>query len=344
MRFAKAYLAKGGSLEKVKSLLYDGKYPADTVIKTNLEFVSGNWENINTCDLWEERRGDFFYTRMVQRRAMIEGAAFAKQLGDAGAGEWYVKQAEKLSKALEVHWSENRGFIVSGYEGNNLQPIRSGLDIATILAVIQSDTGDSLTFSLTDDRVLATLKPLVESFRAIYRINAITQDDQGRPLGLAIGRYFEDSYDGVRNSRGMSFPLLLPVSKSTSLTQTWIGNPWYLTTAAVAEYLYKVSSAFKAKGVIPVTQRSVSFFRDILGLTQVFPGAVYTRGDAMYDSIHTQLKAVGDSYIRRIMFHSRSGRLPEEYTRDEGKERGAKDLTWSYAAIWTAADARAQLA
>lgn len=51
MRFAKAYLAKGGSLDKVRSLLYDSKFPADTVIKTNLEYVSGNWENSNTCDL-----------------------------------------------------------------------------------------------------------------------------------------------------------------------------------------------------------------------------------------------------------------------------------------------------
>lgn len=136
---------------------------------------------------------------------MVEGAAFARQMGDVGAADWYEKQVLSLSKALDIHWSENRGFIVSGYEGNSLQPIRSGLDIATILAVIQSDTGDSLTFSLTDDRVLATVKPLIESFRPVYRINSITQDEEGRPLGLAIGRYFEDSYDGVRNSRGMVF-------------------------------------------------------------------------------------------------------------------------------------------
>ncbi len=122
-----------------------------------------------------------------------------------------------------------------------------------------------------------------------------------------------------------------------------IGNPWYLTTAAVAEYLYKVSAAYKAKGVIPVTQRSLSFFRDVLSLSQVYPGAVYTTDDPMYAAIQSQLKAVGDSYLRRVKFHSRSGRVPEEYTRDEGKERGAKDLTWSYAAIWTAAEARAQL-
>jgi glucoamylase len=139
---------------------------------------------------------------------MIEGAAFAAKMGDAGAAEWYTKQAGRLSKALDLHWSEERGFIVSGYEGNSLRPIRSGLDIATILAVIQSDTGDSISFSMTDDRVLASLKPLLDSFRSIYRINSITQDDAGRPLGLAIGRYSEDTYDGVSNSRGRVFASL----------------------------------------------------------------------------------------------------------------------------------------
>ena len=60
----------------------------------------------------------------------------------------------------------------------------------------------------------------------------------------------------------------------------------------------------------------------------------------MYDLIHDQLLLVGDSYLRRIMFHSHNGRLPEEFTRDDGFERGAKDLTWSYAALLTAAEAR----
>lgn len=248
---------------------------------------------------------------------MIEGSAFATELGDRGAGDWYTKQANAITASLERHWSNDRGFVISGFENDNI--IRSGLDISVILAVLHSDVGDNLTFNMIDDRVLATVHPLVESFRPIYKINAITQDNEGRPLGLAVGRYQEDTYDGVNNSRG---------------------NPWYLATSAIAEYVYKVSSAFKKKGVIPVTKRSMSFFKDFLGLSSVYPGAVYTEGDEQYNAIHEALLNTGDAYMRRIMFHSHAGRLPEEYTREEGQERGAKDLTWSYAAVLTAAAAR----
>ena len=248
---------------------------------------------------------------------MVEGSAFANELGDRGAGEWYTKQANAITASLERHWSNDRGFIISGYENDNI--IRSGLDISVILAVLHSDLGDNLTFNMIDDRVLASVHPLVESFRSIYKINSMTQDKKGRPLGLAIGRYQEDTYDGVYNSRG---------------------NPWYLATAAIAEYCYKVSLSFKKKGIVPVTQRSLSFFKDFLGLSSVYPGAVYAEGDDQYNAIHEALLNTGDSYLRRVMIHSRAGRLPEEYTRDEGNERGAKDLTWSYAAVLTAAEAR----
>jgi glucoamylase len=51
IRFAKAYLQKGGSLQKVKEQLYDGRYPSSSVIKVNLEFVANKWQETNTCDL-----------------------------------------------------------------------------------------------------------------------------------------------------------------------------------------------------------------------------------------------------------------------------------------------------
>lgn len=139
---------------------------------------------------------------------MVEGASLAKELGDAGAAQWYMYQAGNISLTLDNHWSESKGFIISGYEGNN-NPIRSGLDISVILAVIQTDQNDGLSFSMTDDRVLATVKPLTDSFKYIYKINSITQDAQGRPLGLAIGRYQEDTYDGVNNSKGARLKIYL---------------------------------------------------------------------------------------------------------------------------------------
>jgi glucoamylase len=261
---------------------------------------------------------------MAQRRALIEGAALANQLGDIYAAQWYTYQAGNLSVVLDSHWSESKGNIINGY-GTRGEILRdTGLDIADILAVIQTDRGDGLSFSVTDDRVLATLKPLVDSFKSTFSVNKISADASGQPLGVAIGRYFGDNYDGINT-----------VSNG--------GNPWYLATAAIAEYLYKVSIAWKTKGFIPVTRRSLGFFKDFLGVSQVVSGAVYSKGDEIYDQIHSRLMTLGDSYIRRVMYHSKDGRLPEQYNKETGEARGSKDLTWSYAAIVTAAAARDKL-
>ena len=178
-----------------------------------------------------------------------------------------------------------------------------------------------ILFIVTDDRVLATVKPLVDSFRNLYPINRITKDASGRPLSPAVGRYQEDTYSGTNN-------------------ENMKGNPWFLTTAAVAELLYKASHKFEQKGLIAITSRNFVFFKEFLGVDGVKVGDVYTKSSPLYQKIQDQFLQVGDSYIRRIMFHSKDGRLPEEFRKDTGEAWGAKDLTWSYASILTAADAR----
>src|SRR5262249_55164085 len=44
------------------------------VIVKDLQYVQSVWRQ-PSCDLWEEIYGDQFYTRMVQRRALIDAAA-----------------------------------------------------------------------------------------------------------------------------------------------------------------------------------------------------------------------------------------------------------------------------
>jgi glucoamylase len=80
---------------------------------------------------------------------------------------------------------------------------------------------------------LATLKVVVDAFRDIYPIN------NGIPTGkpLAIGRYPEDNYFG--------------------------GNPWYLCTLAVAEFLYDAVAQFKKAGSLTIDEIDLAFFKDI---------------------------------------------------------------------------------
>jgi len=80
---------------------------------------------------------------------------------------------------------------------------------------------------------LATLKVVVDAFREIYPIN--TGIPTGKPV--AVGRYPEDAYFG--------------------------GNPWYLCTLAVAEFLYDAVAQFKKAGSLTIDKIDLAFFKDI---------------------------------------------------------------------------------
>ncbi len=91
----------------------------------------------------------------------------------------------------------------------------------------------SADFQPCNSYSLATLKVVVDSFRDIYPIN------NGIPVGnpLAVGRYPEDTYFG--------------------------GNPWYLTTLAVAEFLYDAAAQFEKAESLTIDEINMAFFKDI---------------------------------------------------------------------------------
>src|SRR5581483_6044551 len=97
-----ALLNQGDTATAMK--LYDGKMPTDSVIKTDLEYVSHHWSD-PSCDLWEEVAGDHFYTRMAQRRALLDGAGLADRLNDPGAASWYRLQAGQIESSLQSFWN-----------------------------------------------------------------------------------------------------------------------------------------------------------------------------------------------------------------------------------------------
>ena len=81
-RLAQTLLDQGRE-DLVRRELYAPELPAQTVIKADLEFVAHHWRE-PSFDLWEECLGQHFYTRMVQRRALVEGARLARRMGDPG--------------------------------------------------------------------------------------------------------------------------------------------------------------------------------------------------------------------------------------------------------------------
>jgi glucoamylase len=199
-----------GSEAFVRSELFDGAIPTNSVVKADLEFVSHHWRE-SSCDIWEEVFGDHFYTKLVQRRALIEGAALAHRLGDVGASTWYQQQAQLLEPEILKHWDAVRGVFVPtlNWRGG-IDYKSSGLDGQVILGILHSQG-----FLFSDPSVQSTMQALTEKFQALYDVNR----KPGIP-GVGIGRYPEDVYDGAQ-FRG--------------------GNPWILITAAFANGHYRAA-------------------------------------------------------------------------------------------------------
>jgi len=207
----------------ITSRLYNSQLPATTILKRDLEFISHHWRD-PSVDLWEEVKGDHFYTRMVQLRALIEGAQLARSQGDAGAANWYDQQAREIQQTLDGFWDGARGYFVATQNRvGGLDYKNSELDVAVILGLLHGDSANNF-ISFQDSRVLSTIHRLIKVFAEQYPINQVA----GAP-GIAIGRYPEDRYAGPNFSGG---------------------NPWPLATLALAEASYKVSAEFRAVGEV----------------------------------------------------------------------------------------------
>ncbi|KAK4986607.1 hypothetical protein LTR50_005217 [Elasticomyces elasticus] len=321
MEFAKDYLNTGGSLATVKSKIYDSAtYPLQAPVIRDLLFVASNWSS-PSFDLWEEEEADHFYTRMVQRRALVTGATFAQQMGDAATSATLSNAAAAISATMSQFWDPNRQLILYEY-GPVLHDKNSYKDIAVVLGVIHGYAGDGV-YSYTNDQVLVSALKISTSFLPIYRIAGVTSDASGQVLGIPIGRYPEDVYNG---------------------TGFGLGNPWYLCTAAMAEHFYRAASEYKSAGSIVVTSVSIPFFNYFAPQAGVSAGSTYKANSAAFKDIIQSLEGWADAFIRRIKYHTPAdGHLAEEFNKDTGVPQGAADLTWSYASLLTASFARAEL-
>ncbi|RYZ65613.1 MAG: hypothetical protein EOP05_20345, partial [Proteobacteria bacterium] len=198
-----------GRRDFVLEKLYAPSLPAQTVIKTDLEFTAHNWR-VKCIDLWEEVWGYHFFTQASQFIALQEGATLAERLGDPGAAAFYRSQAGEIERELKNHWSEEKGYYLSTLEyssgPDHSKP--SQLDVSVVLAALAAEQDTGL-LSVSDDRILKTAVAVEDSFKTLYGLN------RDLSTGTAIGRYPEDYYFG--------------------------GNPWVLTTAAYAELNYKLA-------------------------------------------------------------------------------------------------------
>lgn len=227
---------------------------------------------------------------------------------------------QAIQKRLATFWSDERLYLeVTQDPCNDYDDTKksSRLDTATLLAALHAPAQDG--FGPTSDAILATTSAVVTRFEALYPLNAHRGD-----LGVAVGRYPEDTYDGYRGD-GM-------------------GNPWFLTTAAVAEvYYHAIATWMSARRPVVINPTNLAFFKRFMTPTTTLTTGVYDWGTPRFTELMHAMAHEADQFLATIQSHQRpNGSLSEQFNRYTGFEMGARDLTWSYAAFISSANARQQ--
>ncbi|KAI8614500.1 Six-hairpin glycosidase-like protein [Chytriomyces sp. MP71] len=350
IRFANAYLdIKKGPISAIASNnLYTTAYPATSIIKKDLEYVTSSFLSEGTsnpnCELWEEVFARaHIYTRTAQRSALLAGAAFAYRMSDKGAGDYYIKIAQQIHNAIiSQHWSDSNGYLLNSLDvtNANAKPKPSDLDAGTVLAAIHnrdnavpSSWGVDIVKADAGE-VLITAMTLASRMKALYPVNQNSNDS----IAPGIGRYTEDVYNGYDvNSQG---------------------NPWFLINHGYAELAYSVASQWCAAGQITLTSKTPAALNWILqgGLVgnsvsgNVLPSGISGGAQScqsnptFFYNVVSALGKAGDAHLRRVKLHLPStngqpgdtvGSISEEFNRQTGLMQGAIELTWSHASFLT---------
>lgn len=296
--------------------LYNATTPR--ALNKDLDFVANNWKN-PSFEIWEEVKGTHFYTLMVQRRAMLDGAALAKRLKDAKGSEKYTRVAKQISAAIEKFWDDKKGYVtVTHNRVGGLDYKKSGLDSQVILASLHASKNDGF-YTPESDAILATWLALVKKFQGLYPDNV-----KHPKLAPAIGRYPEDQYNGF-----------------TAFANG--GNGWMLITTAMAECLYRVRNHWALEEHFTVTKRNSAFLEYVTNNQHKFqPGQRYNARSSVFKSVLHGLLKTADKFLERVRHHTEKDglHLSEQWNRNNGTQQGAEDLTWSYTSFVTAFRAR----
>lgn len=177
----------------------------------------------------------------------------------------------------------------------------TGVDCGNLLGAIHG----SDRYRPSSDKILASAASLIDQMTGLYQISGST------PL---IGRYPSDVYDGIQTSQG---------------------NPWFLCMSAVAETLYLAGTELKqANRPVSVNDVNRNFYRR-LNVTADVPAQ-------NLNALASAFRNYGDAFLAlEQKFVGANFSMSEQINRTTGKQQGARDLTWSYAAFVSAARARA---
>lgn len=229
IKFARLML-KEGNQDFVLKKLYHGVIPANSPIKKDLEYTAHHWRE-PSFELWEEEMGMHFYTLLAQHTALQEGGKLARELGDGGAADFYDQQSKLIANMITSQFLDSAIGIKATIKKVNggLGYKHSNIDVAPLLALLHNSPYQKL-FSMRSAPVRKYLETLITTFQELYAVNKAFPE-----LGVAIGRYPEDRYDGYKT--------------------TGVGNPWFLTTLALGEYYCQARQETKNLKYVELTEK-----------------------------------------------------------------------------------------
>ncbi|ETO32916.1 hypothetical protein RFI_04200 [Reticulomyxa filosa] len=117
------------------------------LIPTDLEYVQSVATSSATCDCWEEYQAMTFFTSMLQRKGLYEGAKLAKMLGFNEIAQSYEQTIATLNSSITQQFYQPSSNLV-------IQSNERTWDSAVILGSIYGDTGD--LFGPTNSAILNT--------------------------------------------------------------------------------------------------------------------------------------------------------------------------------------------
>ncbi|KAI5950058.1 SGA1 [Candida theae] len=317
------YLNQTGNLVNHPEL-QNSAYIYQEIVKPDLRYICQFW-NETGFDLWEEVDSIHFFTSMVQLKALQMGIKWSRYFNDEN-GE-FATQLRDSFNALKQHIQKDFGFVTSAsnhvIESPHLLESgeRLGLDIATILAVIythendekeqrtESSASETIPFNVLNSYVLSSLSGLIIDMRDRYPIN------NNRFDGVALGRYPEDIYNGVGTSEG---------------------NPWFIATSTASEFIYQfIYNLQHQKLNLVIDDTNRQFFLPLINVTGNKYILEYNSSE--YNLLIEKLLKYADSFLDVVRTHTDSqGRMSEQFNKNTGYMQGAKELTWSYSAVWNA--------
>jgi len=282
------------------------------MISKDLDYVVTHWR-LSSFDLWEEVNDvDHFFTKMVQRKSLIDGAELFTALNVGLRVPAWRYTAEELASSLDKHWNASRGYLT---ETVNQQSYKGGgLDSSIILGVLYGNTNNpQQAFSVIDERVMSTVYFLRNSFAGLYKLNIAHP-----ALPPLMGRYPNDIYDG---------------------DQFLYGNPWPLITNALAQYYYACANILEKEGEIQITPTNILFYQLLQLKLDKHEQIVESKQPEKFHAIIAALRHEGDALLANVKSYASCYddntclHYNEQIDRTSGKQVSARDLTWGYATV-----------